>query len=42
MVRVGTLPLRLMALRYGADIVYSPEIIAKKLKNTIRLENSYK
>jgi len=23
MVRIGTLPMRLMALRYGADIVYS-------------------
>lgn len=23
MVRIGTLPMRLLALRYGADIVYS-------------------
>jgi tRNA-dihydrouridine synthase 2 len=40
MVRVGTLPLRLLALRHGADIVYSPELIAKKLKKTVRMENS--
>ena len=39
MVRVGTLPLRLLALRYGADIVYSPELIAKKLLKTNRIEN---
>lgn len=31
MVRVGTLPLRLLALQYGADLVYSPEIIDKKI-----------
>lgn len=34
MVRVGTLPLRTMALRYGADWVWSPEIIDKKLLST--------
>jgi tRNA-dihydrouridine synthase 2 len=39
MVRVGTLPLRLLALRYGADIVYSPEIIAKRLVKTKRIQN---
>ena len=27
MVRIGTLPSRLLALRYGADIVYSEVII---------------
>jgi len=27
MVRVGTLPMRLLALEYGADLVYSEEII---------------
>jgi len=31
MVRVGTLPMRLLALEYGADIVYSEEIIDKKI-----------
>ena len=39
MVRVGTLPMRLLALRYGADIVYSPEIIAQKLMKCKRVEN---
>jgi hypothetical protein len=32
MVRVGTLPMRLLALRYGADIVYSEELIDHKVK----------
>ncbi len=27
MVRIGTLPARLLALRYGADIVYTEELI---------------
>ncbi len=27
MVRIGTLPSRLLALRYGADLVYSEELI---------------
>jgi tRNA-dihydrouridine synthase 2 len=31
MVRVGILPFRLLALEYGADIVYTEEIIDKKL-----------
>ncbi|KAI8804646.1 hypothetical protein BJ742DRAFT_823686 [Cladochytrium replicatum] len=39
MVRVGTVPMRLLALRYGADIVYSPELIDKRLMNTTRVEN---
>eukprot|EP00808_Paulinella_micropora_P002070 g28832.t1 len=30
MVRVGTLPMRLLAAQHGADIVYSEEVIAKK------------
>ena len=29
MVRAGTLPLRLLALQYGADTVYSEEIVTK-------------
>lgn len=36
MVRVGTLPLRTLALRYGADWVWSPEIIDKKLITTTK------
>ena len=40
MVRVGTLPMRLLALKYGANIVYSPEIIAQKLVKCKRYENS--
>ncbi|KAJ3305065.1 tRNA-dihydrouridine(20) synthase [NAD(P)+]-like [Kappamyces sp. JEL0829] len=39
MVRVGTLPMRLLALRYGADLVYSPELIAKKLSKARRVVN---
>lgn len=39
MVRVGRLPLRLMALRHGADIVYTEEIIDWKLLKTYRQEN---
>lgn len=39
MVRVGTLPMRLMALRHGADIVYTEEIIDWKLLKTYRQEN---
>ncbi|KAI3380443.1 hypothetical protein SNEBB_001669 [Seison nebaliae] len=31
MVRIGTMPIRLLSLRYGADLVYSPEIIDKNL-----------
>ncbi|KAI8904309.1 hypothetical protein EDD86DRAFT_213104 [Gorgonomyces haynaldii] len=39
MVRVGTTPMRLMALKYGADMVYSPEIIDRRLIRSQRLEN---
>ncbi|XP_012262837.2 tRNA-dihydrouridine(20) synthase [NAD(P)+]-like [Athalia rosae] len=39
MVRVGTLPMRLLALDYGADIVYSEELIDWKLLRSIRREN---
>lgn len=39
MVKVGSLPMRLLALQYGADIVYSEEIIDFKLLNSIRIEN---
>lgn len=33
----GTLPMRLLALEYGADIVYSEEIIAKKFAKCERV-----
>lgn len=39
MVRIGTLPMRLLALQYGADIVYSPEIIDRRLINSSRIVN---
>ncbi|OBA21720.1 FMN-linked oxidoreductase [Metschnikowia bicuspidata var. bicuspidata NRRL YB-4993] len=39
MVRSGELPMRLMALKYGADLVWSPEIIDKKIMSCIRVEN---
>lgn len=35
MVRIGTLPSRLLALRYGADIVYSEEKIDFSLVSVI-------
>lgn len=39
MVRVGTLPMRLQALEYGADLVYTEELIDWKLLNSKRVEN---
>ncbi|KAL1494667.1 hypothetical protein ABEB36_010233 [Hypothenemus hampei] len=39
MVRVGTLPFRLLALKYGADIVYTEELIDWKLLKSIRIVN---
>lgn len=39
MVRIGRLPTRLLALRHGADIVYSEEIIDWKLLKTYRQVN---
>lgn len=39
MVRVGTLPMRLLALRHGAEIVYSEEIIDWKLLKSYRQVN---
>jgi tRNA-dihydrouridine synthase len=39
MVRVGTLPMRLLALRYGADLVYTEEIIDHKMVQCERIEN---
>jgi tRNA-dihydrouridine synthase 2 len=39
MVKAGTLPLRLLALQYGADIVYCEELIDWKLLRSTRREN---
>lgn len=42
MVRVGTLPMRLLALEYGADLVYTEELIDLKLiKSTRRINSNY-
>jgi tRNA-dihydrouridine synthase 2 len=40
MVRCGTLPLRLLSMRYGADIVYTEELIAFKLRKCTRVVNT--
>ena len=39
MVRAGTLPLRLLAQSYGADICYTEEIIDKSINACVRIEN---
>jgi tRNA-dihydrouridine synthase 2 len=39
MVRLGTTPFRLLALRHGADVVFTEEIISFKLANCDRVEN---
>ncbi|KAJ1618996.1 hypothetical protein T492DRAFT_1138159 [Pavlovales sp. CCMP2436] len=40
MVRAGTLPLRLLALAYGADTVYSEELVDLKVMKLLRVENT--
>ena len=40
MVRCGTLPLRLLSLKYGASTVWGPEIIDHKLPQCTRIENT--
>ena len=40
MVRVSTFPLRLLCLKYGANIVFGPEIIDYKLMNCHRKTNA--
>jgi len=40
MVRCGTTPLRVLALRFGADAVWTEEIIDKKLSICKRVENA--
>lgn len=39
MVRVGTLPMRLLALEMGADIVYTEELVDLKLIKSLRRPN---
>lgn len=39
MVRSGELPTRLMALKYGADLVWTPEIIDKKIIQCEKVDN---
>ncbi|XP_014881616.1 tRNA-dihydrouridine(20) synthase [NAD(P)+]-like isoform X2 [Poecilia latipinna] len=39
MVRVGTLPMRLLALDYGADVVYCEELIDIKMAQCQRIVN---
>uniref|UniRef100_A0A2A4JSU6 DRBM domain-containing protein n=1 Tax=Heliothis virescens TaxID=7102 RepID=A0A2A4JSU6_HELVI len=39
MVRIGTLPMRLLALRYGADLVYTEELIDWKFLRSKRQYN---
>ena len=39
MVRIGTLPMRLLALEYGANIVYTEELIDWKLLRSLRKIN---
>lgn len=39
MVRVGTLPMRILSLKYGADLVYTEELIDWKFLKSIRVEN---
>lgn len=40
MVRLGTLPLRRLAVQFGADMVYSEEIIDKKIATCTRQDNT--
>lgn len=40
MVRSGELPLRLLSLEYGADLVYGPEIVAQRIIGSRRTYNS--
>lgn len=40
MVRISTLPMRLLAAEYGAEIVFGPEIIDKALINAERIVNT--
>ena len=39
MVRASTIPLRILALKYGCDTVYTEEIIDRSILNTERVVN---
>jgi tRNA-dihydrouridine synthase 2 len=39
MVRISSLPFRLLALEYGADIVFSEDLIDYRLTQCVRIEN---
>ncbi|ORZ05845.1 hypothetical protein BCR42DRAFT_427875 [Absidia repens] len=40
MVRVGTLPMRLLSLRYGADLVWTEELVDKRIIGSVRKYNA--
>lgn len=40
MVRIGTLPMRLLALAHGADLVWGPEIVDRAILESERVKNS--
>ncbi|KAG1243830.1 hypothetical protein G6F68_015686 [Rhizopus microsporus] len=40
MVRIGTLPMRLLALEYGADLVWTEELVDKRIIGSVRQYNS--
>lgn len=40
MVRIGSLPTRLLSLQYGADLVWGPEVIDRAIIPTSRVVNS--
>lgn len=39
MVRASTTPLRTLAINYGADFVYTEELVDRSLSSTVRMEN---
>lgn len=39
MVRISSLPFRLLALEYGADIVFSEELVDYRFIQCVRVEN---
>ena len=41
MVRASTIPLRILALEYGADFVYTEELVDRSISQTIRVENKH-
>jgi hypothetical protein len=39
MVRASTIPLRILALQYGADFCYTEELVDRSITETVRVEN---